>query len=143
MNKLDSFLSDVVMTGYYLAEPPRLATKNLHDAEMKCLKIISEFGPIQVHQIAELMFATKARATQLTKILENYGYAKHETGTDKRVKLISITDEGEEIVNNVRKKYTDLANAIEGKLGKVKTDKLCQLLDEITPLNKLINNKES
>lgn len=144
MNALDIFLSDVVMTGYYLAEPPRLTTKDLHDAEMKCLKIISVFGPLQVHEIADLMYTTKARATQLTHTLERYGYVRHHhSEIDRRVKLMSITEEGEAVVKHVRQKYRKLARAVEHKLGKQKTKELCLLLAEITPLSALAHKNVS
>jgi DNA-binding MarR family transcriptional regulator len=141
MKMLDEFLSEVVMTGYYLAEPPRVSTKYLHDAEMKCLKIIHKFGPIKTTQISELMFTTKSRATQLTQVLEKYGYISHVSGSDKRTKVLSITSEGEVVINDVKKKYRQLSNTIEVRLGKQKTLELCAILQEITPLTKLLSKK--
>lgn len=143
MSTLDEFLSEVVMTGYYLAEPPRVSTQHLHDAEMKCLKIIHVFGPLQVHHIAEKMFTTKARATQLTHVLEKHGYIHHRTGSDRRTKLVMVTKKGATVVQEVRKKYMELADSIEATLGPERTNQLCDILRDITPLTMLHEKGDS
>lgn len=137
IHRLSDFLSEVVMTGYYIAEPPRKASTLLHDAEMKCLKIIHAFGPMQMHDIASLMFATKPRATQLVAGLEARGLVERKAGADHRVKEVNITETGRQTVYEAREKYRALARAIEEKIGSEKTHQLCMILEQITPLTTL------
>ncbi len=139
---LSEFLAEVVMTGYYLAEPPRKSTALLHDAEMKCLKIVATFGPLQMHEVARLLHATKPRATQLVTVLQNYGYVTRLNGVDHRVKLVSVTDAGAHIVHDARQKYDALAAEIIAKLGKTEAARLCDILARITPLTSNPATKE-
>lgn len=134
---LSEFLAEVVMTGHYLAEPPKINHDVLHDAEMKCLKIVHDLGPMPMHRLAENMHATKARASQLISTLESHGYAVRNTSEDQRVKLVSATPKGKTVVVTVRAKYVRLAEAIEDQLGAQKAQLLQELLAEITPLNKV------
>ncbi len=69
---LAEFLADVVMTSFYLNEPSRRTDSKLHDAEMKCLKIIKTFGPMPMQELAHYLHTTKARATQLVCALESH-----------------------------------------------------------------------
>ncbi|MBL8121391.1 MarR family transcriptional regulator [Candidatus Saccharibacteria bacterium] len=139
--QLGEFLADVVMTSHYLAEPAAEPAGNLHDAEMKCLKIIATIGPLKMHQLAETLHATKARATQLVTTLEQLGYVARGQGTDLRTKLVSATELGQAIVLDTRQKYHELAKAIELKLGTKRASELCTLLAEITPLSVLTSNQ--
>lgn len=125
------------MTSHYLAEPSELNHTLLHDAEMKCLKVIHDLGPLQMHHLAGYLHATKARASQLVSALESHGYVERNTGEDHRVKIVQVTHKGTTIVTTVRAKYQRLAEAIELRLGTEKTDQLHSLLQEITPLGQL------
>lgn len=135
--QLADFLADVVMTGYYLAEPPKHQSEHLHDVEAKCLKIIHAFGPLMVHDISDLLQTTKPRATQLVHVLEDKGLIYRETGLDHRVIYINTTKKGAKTVMELRQKYINLAEAIEKKIGSKKTMTLSQILSEISPLTSL------
>lgn len=141
-HNLADFLADVVMTGYYLADPPKNHSEHLHDVEAKCLKIIYAFQPLKVHDISKLLQTTKPRATQLVHSLESRGLVHRRTGQDHRVVLISTTNKGSKTVKELRRKYIELAGAIENKIGKEKTDNLTSLLNEISPLTNLTIRKE-
>lgn len=140
---MGEFLADVVMTSHYLAEPASEPAGNLHDAEMKCLKIIATIGPLKMHQLAEALHATKARATQLVASLEQHGYVRRGQGADLRTKMVVATDLGQAVVIEARQKYHQLAKAIEQKLGAKRAGELCSLLADITPLTHVTNNTHS
>lgn len=134
VSTLSDFLAEVVMTSYYLAEPPAKSAGLLHDAEMKCLKIIAVFGPMQMRDVAAALHVTKPRVTKLVTDLCERGFIEWTTGQDKRAKLVTVTADGRDLVVVVRQRYHDLALNIESKLGAAKTRRLQQLLAEITPL---------
>lgn len=136
---LADFLADVVMTGYYLAEPVSVHEPTLHDAEMKCLKIIGSFGPIEMSRLATLLHATKPRVTQLVQSLEQHHFVARLPGRDARVSRIAVTVDGDRVIRDIRKKYDDLAESIENKIGKKKAKDLANLLAEITPLHNSVD----
>lgn len=131
---LEEFLAEVVMTSHYLAEPVRKSSEELHDAEMKCLKIVDTFQPLSLHVIADYMHCGKARATQLVHSLESKGFVERASAQDHRVALISTTRKGKASVASLRSKYRDLARKIKQTLGDNDTQKLCEVLERITPL---------
>ncbi|QQR52748.1 winged helix-turn-helix transcriptional regulator [bacterium] len=131
---LSAFLAEVVMTSYYLAEPPQRSAGLLHDAEMKCLKVVAAYGPMQMRELAAALHVTKPRVTKLIADLHERGFTECTVGPDKRTKLVQSTPAGLELVASVRRRYQELANRIEAKLGPDKAQTLKQLLAEITPL---------
>lgn len=131
---LADFLADVVMTGYYLAEPPKNHSQQLHDAEAKCLKVIFAYQPLRIQKIAELAHTTKSRATQLVHSLENRKLVQRQSGADHRVVMISTTRKGAQVVEDLRKKYFQLAESIDKKIGHERTLQLCEILADISPL---------
>jgi DNA-binding MarR family transcriptional regulator len=138
---LADFLADVVMTGYYLAEPPKNHVEHLHDVEAKCLKIIYVMQPIKILDISRLLHITKPRATQLVHELENRGLVYRTVGADHRVAYIQTTPKGTQTVKELRKKYLDLAESINNRIGSEKTAELCEILQNISPLSSLMQPK--
>jgi len=134
---LADFLADVVMTGYYLAEPPKSHSQHLHDMEAKCLKVIYAMQPLRIQEIANLTHTTKSRATQLVHALEGRKLIRRQTGDDHRVVMISTTVKGAKVVEELRQKYIELAETIKQTIGDKRTKDLCEILAEISPLTKL------
>ena len=137
---LADFLADVVMTGYYLADPPKNHAEHLHDVEAKCLKIIYAMQPIKILDISKLLHTTKPRATQLVHELERRGLVYRTIGADHRVAYIQTTPKGTKTVKELRQKYIELAESINNRIGHKKTSVLCSILEEISPLNSLMQS---
>lgn len=124
-------LSDIVMTSYYLSEPPRTQQEHLHDAEAKCLKIIHDFQPIRLNQLADLMHVTKPRATALVHVLTNKGLIGRVQGEDHRVVLVNTTKIGTDTVLQLRQKYIRISEEIILGMSSDKASLLTQLLREV------------
>lgn len=139
---LADFLAEVVMTGYYLADPPKNHQEHLHDVEAKCLKVIYAFQPISIQEVAKLMHTTKPRATQLIHSLESKNLVRRKPGEDHRVVLMSTSKKGSKVVEELREKYVNLAKSINKKIGDKRTNELCRLLSEISPLTATVFNKK-
>lgn len=140
VSTLADFLADVVMTGYYLADPPKNHTEQLHDVEAKCLKIIHATQPINLIGISQHLHTTKPRATQLVNELERRGLVYRTSGTDHRVTYIQTTPKGTRTVTELRQKYLELAESIHERIGAQKTTELCNILHDISPLNSLVTS---
>lgn len=139
---LADFLAEVVMTGYYLADPPKNHQEHLHDVEAKCLKVIYAFQPINIQEIARLLHTTKPRATQLVHSLEKRNLVIRKPGTDHRVVLISTSQKGSKVVEELREKYVKLATSINNKIGEERSTELCKILSEINPLAYMVIDKK-
>lgn len=136
---LSQFLAEVVLTSHYLAEPPSKQVSELSDAEMRCLRIISMFEPLSMQEIAQKLGATKPRATQLVALLEANAMVKREIASDRRRINVTTSKSGKEAITTLQDRYAKLAKAIEAKLGPSDTQKLCEILEQITPLNNLVS----
>jgi len=135
--QLSQFLSEVVLTSHYLAEPVNKTEAEISDAEMKCLKIISSFEPLGMQDIAAKLHASKPRATQLVALLESHDMVTRTVATDRRRIVVRANAKGKKAVAKLEERYDALAKAIQEKLGVEDTATLCRLLEVITPLNKL------
>jgi DNA-binding MarR family transcriptional regulator len=135
--QLAQFLSEVVLTSHYLAEPVSKTEAEVSDAEMKCLKIISSFEPIGMQDIAGKLHASKPRATQLVALLESHDMVSRSVASDRRRIVVRTSTKGKKAVAKLEERYQALAQAIETRLGAADTATLCRLLSIITPLTKL------
>lgn len=135
--QLSQFLAEVVLTSHYLAEPVSKHDFEVSDAEMKCLKVITAFEPIGMHEIADKLHASKPRATQLVALLEAHDMVIRAVASDRRRIQVRASAKGKRAIAALEVRYDKLAYAIEQKLGKDDTAELCRLLEQITPLNRL------
>ena len=70
--------------------------------------INSTNGSLTMTEIAERMQHTTAAATGLVDRLENLGYLRRTTAAnDRRKVLVTITEQGAELVNEIRRGITD------------------------------------
>lgn len=134
---LADFLADVVLTSHYLAQPSRNLSTHLNDAEMRALKIIHCCGPLSMHELAEAMHTSKPRATQLVELLHHRHLISKVKGGDKRMTYVIATKQGIQTIKEIRKKYEELAGAIEKKLTKEELKQLLLCIEKVSPLNKL------
>jgi DNA-binding MarR family transcriptional regulator len=142
-HQLSQFLAEVVLTSHYLAEPVSKSDAEISDAEMKCLKIINSFEPLGMQDIAAKLHASKPRATQLVALLESHEMVTRTVAEDRRRIVVRASAKGKRAVKLLDKRYDELAEAIEARLGPEDTDTLVRLLSLITPLNQLRDSKNS
>jgi len=136
-NQLSQFLADVVLTSHYLAEPLSKTDAEISDAEMKALKIIANFEPISMQQIAEKLHASKPRATQLVALLESHGMVIRTVAIDRRRIDVKASSKGRGAMKKLEIRYEELAQNITNKLGQADARELTRLLSLITPLSSL------
>ena len=137
MQQLAQFLSEVVLTSHYLAEPVSKTEAEISDAEMKCLKIIASFEPIGMQDIAAKLHASKPRATQLVALLESHDMVSRSVASDRRRIVVRTSTKGRKAIAKLDERYLTLALTIEKRLGPTDTATLVRLLSMITPLHEL------
>ena len=100
-----------------------LCVQFLHN-EKKCKVNISE--------ISKSLSSTPPSTTEFVKNLIKKGYLeKHINQNDKRFTEITLTNEGEKIVEELNNHFTSLFSGVIEKLGEEKSKLLIELLDVI------------
>jgi DNA-binding MarR family transcriptional regulator len=135
--KLSHYLADIILTSHYLAEPAKQTTRELSDAEVRCLRIIAAHEPLSMQEIAEKLRASKPRATQLVALLEAYDMVSRTVAQDRRRMDVRATPKGKKAIALLHERYERLARAIENQLGEQDAARLRDLLEQITPLDQL------
>lgn len=73
-------------------------------AEIKCLTLFDKERSLTVKKIAQIMDVAKSRVTKLLENLENKGFVQSVSDpADARIKLVSLTQQGWEKAEEIRK----------------------------------------
>ena len=87
---------------------------------------------VNISEISKHLSITPPSATEFVKSLINKGYLqKNVSENDKRFIEITLTDEGNKIVNDLKIYFNDLFSGIIKKLGSEQSKLLIELLDKV------------
>lgn len=99
------------------AESKEFEALGLTVGQFSVLEILAHKGDQSVGAIMKLMFSTPGNMTVLIKNLENKGLIKVVAlKNDKRSKMVSITPQGKEIIDNMWEDHTKLLSSFFDKL---------------------------
>jgi DNA-binding MarR family transcriptional regulator len=99
-----------------------------------CIEFLSKEKARQVNisEISKNLSITAPSTTEFVKNLINKCYIeRHVNENDKRVIEITLTDEGEKIVRDLKKYFNSLFSGIIERLGKEQSELLIELLDKV------------
>lgn len=99
-----------------------------------CIEFLSEEKKCKVNisEISKNLSIAPPSATEFVKNLINKGYLeKHINQTDKRFIEITLTDDGKEIVQSLKKYFNSLFSGIIEILGIEQSNLLIELLDTV------------
>lgn len=95
-----------------------------------------------VSQLAALHGISKASVSQTLGSLEKRGYIERRIDPrDHRVVLVRLTDEGREIIRRAQQSLCTLLEQIISTFGEIKTNALCDLMDEFCVIRQEIEDK--
>ncbi|MGE7674320.1 MarR family winged helix-turn-helix transcriptional regulator [Lysinibacillus sp. NPDC094403] len=80
----------------------QLEKYQLFSSQWALLRLLMDKGPHTFVDIANFMFIEKPSVTRLVQKLVELGYVETVAGRDKREKLIQLTANGEEIVQEIK-----------------------------------------
>jgi len=120
---LDSYLP------YLLQKADHLLSKRFHAflqeagvqvSEWRVLAVLADHGSLSVQQVADVALLFQPTASHACRRLENEGLLNRvEDNDDRRRKVLSLTDDGRELVDG----FTDQAQAFEAEaLGQLSID---------------------
>lgn len=99
-----------------------------------CIEFLSKEKECKVNisEISKNLSITSPSTTEFVKNLTNKGYIKrHVNQNDKRVIEITLTNEGEKIVRDLKKYFNTLFSGIIERLGIEQSNLLIELLDKV------------
>lgn len=99
-----------------------------------CIEFLSKEKECKVNisEISKNLSITSPSTTEFVKNLTNKGYIeRHINKNDKRVIEITLTDEGEKIVQDLKKYFNSLFSGIIERLGIEQSELLIELLDKV------------
>ncbi|WP_349658601.1 MarR family winged helix-turn-helix transcriptional regulator [Lysinibacillus zambalensis] len=80
----------------------QLGKYQLYSSQWALLRLLMDKGPHTFVDIANFMFIEKPSVTRLVQKLVELGYVETVAGRDKREKLVQLTANGEEIVQEIQ-----------------------------------------
>ncbi|MGE8037666.1 MULTISPECIES: MarR family winged helix-turn-helix transcriptional regulator [unclassified Lysinibacillus] len=80
----------------------QLGKYQLYSSQWALLRLLMDKGPHTFVDIANFMFIEKPSVTRLVQKLVELGYVETVAGRDKREKLVQLTADGEEIVQEIQ-----------------------------------------
>lgn len=99
-----------------------------------CIDVLSKKNEctVNISQISKKLLITPPSATEFVKNLINKGYLeKHINPNDKRSISISLTDNGQKLVDSLTQYFNSLFSGIIEKLGVEQSNLLIELLDKV------------
>ncbi|KRB85372.1 MarR family transcriptional regulator [Sphingomonas sp. Root710] len=111
----------------------RMAAEGASLARTKLLLYLQKHGPCRAADIAELLGATPRTITEAIDGLEREGLAvRTPHPTDRRAKLVSITANGERIIEATEPLRAQLADMIFERLDQGERDQLTAILAKLS-----------
>lgn len=89
-------------------------------------------GPIALSKMAELLVMDRTTLTRNLKPLEKKSYLAISSGDDKRRKIISITDEGKDLLTEALPLWTEAQEQVKDRFGMERTENLVDELQNLT-----------
>lgn len=86
-------------------------------------------GPMKMVDLSQSLGIAKSTLSGIVKRLESAGYVERKRGTDKRVYMLSVTDEGRRIIENVIERRVEFIGRVLERIGEERSKELLRLLE--------------
>lgn len=91
--------------------------------------------PVSITQLAEGLFSDQTTTTRNVKLLEKKGLVAISPGTDRRIKLVSLTPDGKALLDKALPLWEQVQAELKHQFGEQKWQVLLSLLSEVTTLS--------
>jgi DNA-binding MarR family transcriptional regulator len=91
--------------------------------------------PVSITQLAEGLFSDQTTTTRNVKLLEKQGLVATSPGSDRRIKLVSLTSDGKVLLDKALPLWEQVQAELKHQFGDQKWQALLSLLAEVTVLS--------
>lgn len=124
--------TDRVLTQFY---DRLLAPSGLSAPQFILLCSIARVGPVMINVLAELVDTDRTTLTRNLELLARQGLVQSREGEDRRMRLVLLTEKGEQALERAWPLWEKAQARVEGAFG---TEHFDALLDELTTVRALI-----
>ena len=107
--------TDRVLTQFY---DEILAPSGLYITQFTTLAMLAEAAPITINQLAELLVMDRTTLTRNLELLTKQHLVRIEEGQDRRIRLVFLTQEGEQALRRAWPLWQEAQARIERALGR-------------------------
>ncbi|WP_436855980.1 MarR family winged helix-turn-helix transcriptional regulator [Staphylococcus caeli] len=101
--------------------------------QIEAMRIIKTEGKVTINELAQLQNIFKTAASKRIAKLEEMGYVQRAHSSNKRIKLITLSDEGEMFL---KKATSVMTEAVKERLGdKFTTEEVHNFVDQLTKID--------
>ncbi len=125
--------TDRVVTQFY---EEILAPSGLSVPQFGLLAILAEVAPITIHRLAEYMDIDRTTLTRNLKLLIKQRLVGSEEGEDRRMRMMILTQEGEQALRRAWPLWQEAQARIECGLGRERFDALLTELSAVRALTR-------
>jgi len=111
----------------------------LTPSQLSTLATVGQYGPVRLGDLAAAERIAPSTLTRLINVLEDRGYVRREPApADARAYLVTVTDEGTEVLQRIRQEATNLLTDI---LLTLSPDQLAALSSALPALEQLAGSR--
>ena len=118
---------------------PILNQANITDQQWRIIRLLAENGTLDFQDLANKACILRPSLTGILTRLEKAGLAvRLKPSNDQRRVFLKLTQEGEQLYQDIGEKVDERYDAIEDVFSKEKLEKLKELLAELAEIEKLL-----
>lgn len=88
-------------------------------------------GPMKMVDLSQSLGIAKSTLTGIVKRLEASGYVERKRGTDRRVRMLSISEKGKKVIESVIERRVEFVGRVLENFGEQKAKELYSLLEQL------------
>jgi len=123
--------TDRVITQFY---DEMLAPSGLNVPQFGLLATLAEAAPVTIHRLAQIMDIDRTTLTRNLEVLTKQHLVRDEEGEDRRMRLVQLSQEGEQALRRAWPLWQEAQARIERALGRERLDALLTELSAVRAL---------
>ena len=116
----------------------RLLPGGLRNTQFTLLAMIGHLAPVSITDLASHMGMDRTTLTRNLRLLERDGYIAVQPGQDARVRMISLTGQGQDIMEETRPYWQQAQSEFLEKFGR---DRWIRMREDLADISKIVTRK--
>ncbi|WP_449126137.1 MarR family winged helix-turn-helix transcriptional regulator (plasmid) [Staphylococcus chromogenes] len=113
--------------------------KKVSRQQVECMRILNKYENLTVNQLAKKQKIYKTAASKRIKKLEELGFVEEVFSTNRRIKLVKLTSEGAEFLNETSNL---MANILAERLKeRITNEEIKSFIDQLIHIESILRRK--